>query len=173
MYIDKITRGNHFPNDMNVIIEMSMHQGMVKYEMDKASGALQVDRFMPAAMHYPCNYGFVPHTCAGDGDPVDVLVITTYPILASTVIPSRAIGLLRMEDEAGADEKIIALPIQKIAPETAHIEDIGQIDKLLKEQIIHFFSHYKDLEPGKWVKIDGFHNREKALAFLTATAKQE
>ncbi|ROT47332.1 inorganic diphosphatase [Candidatus Cardinium hertigii] len=166
MNIEKITLGDNFPNDMHVIIEIPMHHNPVKYEMDKASGALFVDRFISTAMYYPCNYGFVPHTRSGDGDPSDVLVITSWPIMPGVVIKTRPIGVLLMEDEAGPDEKIIALPTQKAAPEFAYMEDIEQIDPLLKGRIMHFFSHYKDLENEKWVKIKGFEGKEKAVALL-------
>ena len=170
MNIDHITRGNDFPDHMHVIIEIPMNHDPVKYEIDKASGALWVDRFMPTAMRYPCNYGFVPHTFSGDGDPVDVLVVSGYPIVSGAVIKARPIGVLLMEDEAGLDEKIIALPAEKIAPEYAHILDIADLDVLLKKRIFHFFSHYKDLDPGKWVKVEGFQGREKAISLLQEAA---
>ncbi|WP_419241399.1 inorganic diphosphatase [Cardinium endosymbiont of Nabis limbatus] len=173
MNIEKISLGDDFPNQLHVIIEIPMHHDPVKYEMDKSSGALFVDRFMPTAMYYPCNYGFVPHTLSGDGDPADVLVTTTYPIVAGAVIKARPIGVLLMEDESGFDEKIIALPIQKVAPEFAHIDHIEQLDALLQKRIMHFFSHYKDLDPSKWVKVKGFESKEKAMELLVEAAQRK
>ncbi len=172
MNLEQIPSGDDFPNDVNVIIEIPMHHDPVKYEIDKKSGALFVDRFMQTTLRYPCNYGFVPHTCAGDGDPSDVLVITSYPIVPGAVIKTRVIGVLLMEDEAGFDEKIIALPTQKAAPEFAQIEHIEQLSTLLKGRIMHFFNHYKDLDPGKWVKVTGFEGKEKAYMLLQKAAQQ-
>ncbi|MDD9139816.1 MAG: inorganic diphosphatase [Candidatus Cardinium sp.] len=172
MYIDRIAVGTHFPDDVNVIVEIPMHYNTVKYEMDKVSGALCVDRFIQTAMYYPCNYGFIPHTVAGDGDPVDALVITSYPIMPAACISTRPIGILLMKDESGPDEKIITLPTTKIAPEFAHIEDIEQVDPLLKKRIIHFFNHYKELEQGKWVKIEGFESKKKAMTYLIDAASK-
>ncbi|WP_339044489.1 inorganic diphosphatase [Cardinium endosymbiont of Tipula unca] len=172
MNIEKISRGNDFPNDVNVIIEIPMNHDPVKYEMDKYSGALLVDRFMQTSMHYPCNYGFVPHTRSGDGDPVDVLVISSYPIVPGAVIHARPIGVLLMEDESGVDEKIIALPTKKIAPEFAHIEHIEQVNVILKGRIRHFFSHYKDLDASKWVKVQGFEGKAKAIELLVEAAQR-
>lgn len=172
MNIEKISRGDDFPNDVNVIIEIPMNHDPVKYEMDKASGALLVDRFMQTSMHYPCNYGFVPHTCSGDGDPIDVLVISSYPIVPGAVIHARPIGVLLMEDESGVDEKIIALPTKKIAPEFAHIEHIEQVNVILKGRIRHFFSHYKDLDAAKWVKVQGFEGKAKAIELLVEAAQR-
>jgi len=172
MNLNHILLGNDFPENMPVVIEIPMHHDPVKYEMDKMSGSLFVDRFMQTAMHYPCNYGFVPHTISGDGDPSDVLVVTSYPIIGGAVVISRPIGILLMEDEAGLDEKIIALPTQKIAPEFAHITDIQTLDPLLKKRISHFFSHYKDLEANKWVKVVGFEGQEKALTLLKESAQR-
>lgn len=172
MNIEKISLGDDFPNELHVIIEIPMHHDPVKYEIDKSSGTLFVDRFMQTAMHYPCNYGFIPHTSSGDGDPTDVLVITTYPIISGAVIKARPIGVLLMEDESGFDEKIIALPIKKVAPEFAHIDHIEQLNTLLQGRIIHFFSHYKDLDAAKWVKVKGFEGKEKAMEFLTKAARR-
>lgn len=172
MNIEKISLGDDFPNDLHVIIEIPMHHDPVKYEMDKSSGTLFVDRFMPTAMYYPCNYGFVPHTSSGDGDPIDVLVITDYPIISGAVIKARPIGVLLMEDEAGLDEKIIALPIKKVAPEFAYVDHIEQLNALLKSRIIHFFSHYKDLDAAKWVTVKGFEGKEKAIELLTEAVQR-
>ncbi|MGI2257294.1 inorganic diphosphatase [Candidatus Cardinium hertigii] len=172
MNIEKISLGEDFPNDFHVIIEIPMHHDPVKYEMDKPSGALFVDRFIATPMYYPCNYGFVPHTASGDDDPIDVLVAANHPIICGAVIKARPIGVLLMEDESGLDEKIIALPIKKIAPEFAHVDHIGQLNTLLKDRIIHFFSHYKDLDAGKWVKVKGFEGREKAIELLIEAAQR-
>lgn len=172
MNIEKISIGDDFPNDFHVIIEIPMHHDPVKYEMDESSGALFVDRFMPTAMYYPCNYGFVPHTASGDGDATDVLVVTNYPIISGAVIKARAIGVLLMEDESGLDEKIIALPIKKVAPEFAHVDHIEQLSTLLKGRITHFFSHYKDLDAEKWVTVKGFEGKEKAMELLTEAAQR-
>ncbi|WP_243518547.1 MULTISPECIES: inorganic diphosphatase [unclassified Candidatus Cardinium] len=171
MNIEKISSGDDFPNDLHVIIEIPMHHDPVKYEMDKSSGTLFVDRFMSSPMYYPCNYGFVPHTRSNDGDPIDVLVVATYPIIPGAVIKARPIGVLLMEDESGFDEKIIALPTKKVAPEFAHIDHIEQLSTLLKGRILHFFSHYKDLDSGKWVKVKGFEGQEKAIALLKEAAQ--
>lgn len=172
MHLDQIPLGDDFPHDVHAIIEIPMHHDPVKYEWNKRAGALFVDRFMQTALRYPCNYGFVPHTCSDDGDPADVLVVTTYPIVPGAVIQTRPIGVLLMEDEAGGDEKIVALPLQKAAPEFAHIEHIEQLNMLLKGRIVHFFSHYKDLDAGKWVKVTGFEGRDKAFALLQAAAQR-
>ncbi len=159
---NQVSPGRNIPNDINVIVEVSAHAEPVKYEVDKASGLLAVDRFMPAAMHYPCNYGFVPNTLAGDGDPVDVLVIAPLPIQPGALIRCRALGVLQMTDESGDDAKIIAVPIKKVC---MHYEDVNTLDDLSQIQlktIVHFFEHYKDLEPNKWVKVNGFGDIDAA-----------
>jgi inorganic pyrophosphatase len=162
-----ISAGN-LPHDFNVIIEISAEAGSVKYEVDKDSGLLMVDRFMPVAMYYPCNYGFVPSTLAEDGDPVDVLVMTPYPIQAGALLRARPIGLLRMTDESGKDSKILALPIAKACAQLAHIETLADVPTIMLDKIKHFFEHYKALEPGKWVKVDGWEDRHAAEAELQA-----
>lgn len=144
------------PDDINVIIEVPAHAEPVKYEVDKMTGLLEVDRFMPAAMHYPCNYGFMPNTLSGDGDPVDVLLIAPLPVQPGAFVRCRALGILLMTDESGEDAKIIAVPIKKVCMRTAHIETLDDIPKIDLDTIVHFFEHYKDLEPGKWVKVNGF-----------------
>ena len=163
MNIDRITLGETFPKGFPVVIEIPMDHDPVKYEIDKATSTLWVDRLLATPMRYPCNYGFVPHTLGRDGDPLDVLVVTPYPLLATSVIHVRPLEVLIMEDESGWDEKIVALPTEKIAPELAHIQ---QIDAGLKSRITHFFSHYKDLDPGKWVKVVGFQDQSKAMDLL-------
>jgi inorganic pyrophosphatase len=161
MHIDKIpakTKDGNF----NVIIEIPMNDNPVKYEFDKESGAIFVDRFMQTAMFYPCNYGFIPHTLSDDGDPVDVLVASHYPVVPGAVIKVRPIGVLMMEDESGIDEKILAVPTSKIDITYENIKDIDDIDDMLKNRINHFFENYKKLEKGKWVKIMGWQNTETA-----------
>ena len=172
MHLDKITLGKNFPDDINVVIEIPMHADPVKYEIDKESGLLKVDRLIQVSMSYPCNYGFIPHTCAGDGDPVDVLVITAYPLIPGSVISTRAVGVLLMEDEAGPDEKIITLPSKHVDAGLAYIEDIDGINLALKDRIVHFFSHYKDLEPNKFVRIHGFAGKDRAISLLRQSVNQ-
>ncbi|MBL0932104.1 MAG: inorganic diphosphatase [Alphaproteobacteria bacterium] len=153
MNIDKISIGPNPPSDVHVIIEVPAGGEPVKYELDKASGALYVDRFLHTAMFYPANYGFIPHTLSGDGDPVDVIVVGPARVVPGSVIRSRPIGALLMEDEAGPDEKIIAVPVDKLHPFYTGVKSYEQLPKILTEQIAHFFEHYKDLEKGKWVTI--------------------
>lgn len=151
--LQAITPGKSIPNDINVIIEISANGAPVKYEMDKASGFLMVDRFMSVGMHYPCNYGFVPNTLSLDGDPVDVLVMTPFPVQAGTLIRCRAVGVLQMTDESGEDYKILALPLEKACVHYAHMKTLADIPEVTLSTITHFFENYKKLEPGKWVKI--------------------
>jgi len=148
--------------DINVLIEIPKGS-MVKYELDQKSGHLIVDRFMYTAMAYPFNYGFVPNTLAKDGDPVDVMVVSTYAVQAGTILPSRVIGMLEMEDEEGIDNKIIAVPTKKVDPSYAHVEDISDLNVSTKEMIKHFFENYKSTEPGKWVKVKKFSSKESAI----------
>jgi inorganic pyrophosphatase len=156
MSLDMVTPGIQAPVVFNVIIEIPMNADPIKYEVDKATGALFVDRFMGTAMHYPCNYGYVPQTVAGDGDPVDVLVITPFPLIAGVVVRCRPLGLLNMIDEKGDDAKVLAVPDDKILPIYSHWLTYTDINAHRLHQIQHFFEHYKDLEPGKWVKIGGW-----------------
>jgi inorganic pyrophosphatase len=162
MNLDRVDSGRDIPNDFNVIIEIPMNSDPVKYEVDKATGALFVDRFMMTAMFYPCNYGYIPHTIAGDGDPVDVLVITPFPVTTGAVIRCRSLGLLQMEDEAGVDAKLIAVPIDRILPLYKHWRKPEDMQPERLAQIQHFFEHYKDLEKGKWVKVLGWGGPEDA-----------
>ena len=162
MNLDRVGSGRDLPNDFNVIIEIPMNADPIKYEVDKESGAMFVDRFMGTAMHYPCNYGYVPMTIADDGDPVDVLVITPYPLIPGVVVTCRPLGLLKMEDEAGGDSKLLAVPIDKILPIYTHWQKPEDMNMLRLNQIQHFFEHYKDLEPGKWVKVTGWEGPESA-----------
>ncbi len=158
----KIAIGQNPPTDVNVIIENAMGGEPIKYEIDKESGAMFVDRFLHTAMYYPGNYGFIPHTLSGDGDPVDVLVISRMAVMPGAVMRSRPIGVLLMEDDKGLDEKIIAVPHSKLYPYHDNVEDIDQLRPILKDKIAHFFAHYKDLEPNKWSKVIGWGDAEKA-----------
>ena len=162
MSLQKVNPGAKAPEEFNVIIEIPMNADPIKYEVDKASGALFVDRFMTTAMHYPCNYGYIPKTLSDDGDPVDVLVITPYPLHPGVVVTCRAIGVLNMEDEAGGDAKLLAVPIDKILPIYTHWKEPSDINQMRLKAIQHFFEHYKDLEPNKWVKVKGWQGSEAA-----------
>ncbi|NVJ62574.1 MAG: inorganic diphosphatase [Gammaproteobacteria bacterium] len=162
MSLNKVASGRDLPNEINVIIEIPAHADPVKYEVDKESGAMFVDRFMSTCMHYPCNYGYVPHTLSEDGDPVDVLVPTPFPLMGGSVIRCRPIGVLNMTDESGTDAKLIAVPVDKLSPVYRGINEAKELSELLLNQIEHFFEHYKDLEPGKWVKIEGWADSEAA-----------
>jgi inorganic pyrophosphatase len=167
MSLNKVSPGKNLPEDFNVIIEISMNADPIKYEVDKESGAIFVDRFMGTAMHYPCNYGYIPQTIAGDGDPVDVLVITPFPLIPGVVVRCRALGMLKMQDEGGEDAKLIAVPVTKILPIYSEWKDTSDINPLSLNQIKHFFEHYKDLEAGKWVKVQGWGNVADAHQEIT------
>jgi inorganic pyrophosphatase len=156
MGLDLVTPGHQAPDIFNVIIEIPMNADPIKYEVDKETGAIFVDRFMGTAMHYPCNYGYVPRTIAQDGDPVDVLVITPFPLIPGVVVRCRPLGLLKMTDEAGADSKVLAVPDDKVLPIYSHWLKHEDINPQRLQQIQHFFEHYKDLEPGKWVRVEGW-----------------
>ncbi len=162
MSLDQVSPGKKLPESFNVIIEISMNADPIKYEVDKESGAIFVDRFMGTAMHYPTNYGYVPQTIAGDGDPVDVLVMTPFPLPPGVVVPCRAIGILLMEDEGGMDGKVLAVPTEKILPMYAKIQSLDDLHELQLQQIAHFFERYKDLEKGKWVKVKGWEGKDAA-----------
>ena len=167
MLLSKIAVGVNPPEDFNVVIEISMNSNTpVKYEFDKESGAICVDRIMQAPMYYPCNYGFIPHTLSGDGDPVDVLVATSVPFIPGGVVRCRPVGVLLMEDESGYDEKILAVPLSKIDPSWERVHSINDIEESLKNRIIHFFENYKKLENAKWVKVLGWEDIEKAKQFI-------
>jgi len=154
MNIDAIPIGSNPPDDLNVIIEVPLGGEPIKYEIDKASGALFVDRFLYTPMRYPGNYGFVPHTLCGDGDPLDVIVMNSRPLVPGAVVRCRPIGVLFMEDDGGRDEKVLAVPAHKLTAMYDDIHDIGDMQPIQIEKVKHFFTHYKDLEPGKWVKLD-------------------
>lgn len=156
MSLSDVPAGKNLPEEINVIIEIPANADPIKYEVDKDTGTVWVDRFMSSPMFYPCNYGFVNKTLSLDGDPVDVLVPTPHPLAPGTVITCRPVGVLNMTDESGEDAKIFAVPVSKLTKEYDHIKDVSDIPELLKAQITHFFEHYKELEKGKWVKIDGW-----------------
>lgn len=166
MDISKIPIGRSPPHDVNVIIEVPMGGEPVKYEMDKASGALFVDRFLHTAMFYPGNYGFVPHTMSADGDPIDVLVVGQHPLVPGAVVRVRPIGALVMEDESGGDEKIIGVPVDALHPFYSNIKSPSDLPTVLTEQIAHFFQHYKDLEKGKWVTVGHWMDAEGAMTLV-------
>ncbi|MGN6528958.1 MAG: inorganic diphosphatase [Burkholderiaceae bacterium] len=167
MSLHLVNPGAKAPEEFNVIIEIPMNADPIKYEVDKESGALFVDRFMTTAMHYPCNYGYVPKTLSDDGDPVDVLVITPFPLTPGVVVTCRAIGVLQMDDEAGGDAKLLAVPTTKILPIYEHWKKPEDINQMRLKAIQHFFEHYKDLEPNKWVKVKGWAGPEEAKAEIT------
>lgn len=162
MSLNRVPAGKNLPEEFNVIIEIPMNADPVKYEVDKESGAIFVDRFMSTAMHYPTNYGYVPNTISGDGDPVDVLVITPVPLIPGVVVTCRAIGILKMEDEAGQDGKVLAVPVNKILSLYSRWHKPEDLQPLRLKTIAHFFEHYKDLEEGKWVKILGWEGPDAA-----------
>jgi inorganic pyrophosphatase len=166
MRIDAVSIGNNPPEDINVIVEVSIGGEPIKYEMDKAAGTLVVDRFLYTPMRYPGNYGFVPHTLSDDGDPIDVLVANTRPIVPGAVINVRPVGVLKMDDEHGGDEKIIAVPSPKLTPRYADIYTVADMPSITLDQIKHFFEHYKDLEPGKWVKVIGWGDAAEAKTMI-------
>ena len=162
MALNSVSPGKSLPDDVNVIIEIPRYGDPIKYEVDKDTGAMFVDRFMSTAMHYPCNYGYVPNTLCGDGDPADVMVISSLGLLPGSVIRCRPVGVLKMTDESGQDSKILAAPVDKITPMHEHIQSIEHVPSMLCKRIEHFFAHYKDLEDGKWVKIEGWHGVDVA-----------
>ena len=175
MQIDAIQIGIDPPNDVNVIIEVPIGGEPIKYEMDKAAGTLVVDRFLHTPMRYPGNYGFVPHTLSDDGDPIDVLVANTRPIVPGAVINVRPIGVLLMQDDGGGDEKIIAVPVPRLTKRYEDVHNFTDLPVITREQIQHFFEHYKDLEPGKWVKLAGWGDAAEArklIAEAIARAKK-
>lgn len=166
MNINAIPAGKNPPWDLNVVIEIPLGGEPVKYEVDKESGALFVDRFLHTAMYYPCNYGFVPHTLADDGDPVDVLIAGQTPVIPGSVVRARPIGALLLEDEAGMDEKILAVPVDDLHPYYAGVASYRSLPQILLDQITHFFQHYKDLEPNKWVKVDRWADADEACRMI-------
>jgi len=166
MNIDLIPIGSNPPYDVNVIIEIPIGGQPVKYELDKASGAMYVDRFLHTAMYYPCNYGFIPHTLSEDGDPTDAAVLGQLPVIPGVVIRSRPVGVLMMEDESGIDEKVLCVPVDDLHPYYGNISSYRDVRKVMLDQIAHFFEHYKDLEEGKWSKIQDWEGPEKAMELI-------
>jgi inorganic pyrophosphatase len=172
MRIDAIAIGKNPPHDVNVIIEVPIGGEPIKYEMDKEAGTLVVDRFLYTPMRYPGNYGFVPHTLSDDGDPIDVLVANTRPIIPGAVINVKPIGVLLMEDDGGGDEKIIAVPSAKLTQRYASVENYTDLPEITWKQIEHFFLHYKDLEPGKWVKLLGWGDAAQAQRLIVESIER-
>lgn len=173
MRIDAVSIGENAPYDVNVIIEVPIGGVPVKYEMDKKSGALVVDRFLHTPMFYPANYGFVPHTLSDDGDPIDVLVAGRVPVQPGAILRSRPIGVLVMEDEKGQDEKVLAVPHDSLSPYYTGVSSYRDLPKIIVDQIAHFFEHYKDLEQGKWVKVQRWGDTEEALEFIRDAIRRE
>ena len=167
MSLHNVTPGANAPDEFNVIIEIPMNADPIKYEVDEESGALFVDRFMATSMHYPCNYGYIPQTLADDGDPVDVLVITPVPLIPGVVVTCRPLGMLRMDDEAGGDNKLLAVPIDKILSIYTQWQKPEDLNPMRLKTIQHFFEHYKDLEVGKWVKVVGWEGVDSARQEVT------
>jgi inorganic pyrophosphatase len=168
MSLNRVDAGRDAARDVNVIIEIPMHSDPIKYEVDKATGALFVDRFVSTSMHYPCNYGYIPKTLSEDGDPVDVLVVTPFALVPGVVVRCRPIGLLKMTDEAGRDVKLLAVPIEKLTPLYRQVRSAQDLPELTLAQVEHFFAHYKELEPGKWVKVEGWGSPEEACREIEA-----
>ncbi|GAB4355650.1 MAG: inorganic diphosphatase [Immundisolibacter sp.] len=172
MGLDLVPAGSDLPNNINVIIEIPKDSEPVKYEVDKSTGAIFVDRILSTPMRYPCNYGYIPRTMCGDGDPADVLVILPLTLIPGSVIRCRPVGVLRMTDEAGGDEKILAVPDDRVFAGYSHIQDIAQVSAHWLERIGHFFEHYKDLEHGKWVKLDGWGGAADARAIISEAQRR-
>lgn len=170
MGYNTIPAGKDLPNDIYVAIEIPANASPIKYEIDKDMDALLVDRFMATPMFYPANYGYINNTLADDGDALDVMVITPYPVMPGSVIRARPVGVLKMSDEAGGDEKLLAVPHEKLTQLYNDVHDIDDVPQLLKDQIVHFFEHYKDLEKGKWVKVEGWENADAARAAIIKSA---
>ena len=162
MNLDALSIGKDIPNDFNVVIEIPAHAPGLKFELDKDSGAVMVDRFMATPMHYPCDYGFIPHTLSEDGDPVDVLVVAPYSLSPGVVVRCRPLGMLEMEDESGKDAKLLAVPVPKLIQTYNDVKTYEDVPQILRDQISHFFEHYKDLEKGKWVKVLGWQGIDAA-----------
>lgn len=172
MSLHLVSSGKSLPDDINVIIEIPMNAEPVKYEVDKDSGALFVDRVLTTPMHYPCNYGYIPHTLCGDGDPIDVLVVMPLGLQPGSVIRCRPVGMLKMTDEAGDDAKLVAVPHDKVFPAYKHIKSIEDLNPLTLDRISHFFEHYKDLEQGKWVKVEGWEGIDAARKEIEDSVKR-
>lgn len=172
MGLENLKAGEKVPDDFNVVIEIPSRSNPIKYEMDKATGLIKVDRFLATSMIYPCEYGFIPQTLSEDGDPLDVLVISPYPLLSGTVIRCRPIGMLRMTDDSGKDTKILAVPVTKITSEYQHVKKLKDVGDRLLQTIEHFFKHYKELEKGKWAKIDKWEEAPAARKEILDSVKR-
>ncbi len=172
MGLMRVSAGRDVPNEINVIIEIPMHGEPVKYEVDKETGVLFVDRFLATAMYYPANYGYIPQTLSEDGDPVDVLVVTPIPLLSGSVVRCRVVGMLKMTDESGTDAKLLAVPIDKLCTTYSSVKTHEDLPKQLLLTLEHFFEHYKDLETGKWVKLDGWAGPEEARQEIMASIER-
>ena len=166
MGLDLVSTGKNPPDEINVVIEIPKDAEPVKYEVDKASGAIFVDRVLSTPMRYPCNYGYVPQTLCGDGDPADVLVVLPLPLVPGSVVRCRPVGVLKMEDDGGVDAKVVAVPVSKLTPLYDKVQTTDDLPELLMKQTVHFFEHYKDLEDGKWVKLDGWGNAAEAKRII-------
>lgn len=173
MDISKVSLGKDAPWDVNVIVEVPLGREPVKYELDKESGAIFVDRVMHTSMRYPCNYGFIPHTLSDDGDPIDVMVAGNVAFISGCVVRCRPIGVLRMKDESGEDEKILAVPIDSLHPYYKDIKEYSDLPTILLDQISHFFAHYKDLEPGKWVEMGSWEGADQAAELIEQSIQRE
>jgi inorganic pyrophosphatase len=168
MSLDLVDAGRGVPQDFNVVIEIPMNAEPVKYEVDKQTGAIFVDRVLTTPMRYPCNYGYVPRTLSGDGDPVDVLVVMPLPLVPGCVIRCRPVGMLAMRDEAGEDVKVVAVPLDEVFPAYRHVQGMNDLPELTRERIVHFFEHYKDLEKGKWAKLQRWAEPSEAAELIRA-----
>jgi inorganic pyrophosphatase len=172
MILERVNAGRDIPNDLNVIIEIPAAADPVKYEVDKETGALFVDRIMNVAMHYPANYGYIPDTLCEDGDPLDVMVITPFPLVPGCVVRCRPLGLLNMSDEKGGDAKLIAVPVKKMCAMYDGVENTDDLPPMLLRQIAHFFEHYKDLDSGKWVKLGGWGGYDDAVTEINTSVER-
>lgn len=172
MSLANVGPGKSLPDDVNVIVEIPRYGDPIKYEVDKETGAMFVDRFMSTAMHYPCNYGYIPQTLSGDGDPADVLVLAPFPLVTGSVVRCRPLGMLLMEDEAGEDAKILAVPIEKLTKFYNTVSTYRDVQQEMLDKIAHFFEHYKDLEQGKWVKVRGWAGKDEARREIIESAER-
>lgn len=172
MGLKNVEAGRAVPDDINVVIEIAANSAPVKYEFDKKSSMVMVDRFIGTSMMYPCEYGFIPNTLSEDGDPVDVLVIAPFPVQPGVIVRCRPVGMLRMTDESGPDVKILAVPVDKLTPRYKHVQKPEDLGADLLATIVHFFQHYKDLEPGKWVKLNGWEGVESARKEIMASLER-
>lgn len=171
MNLDRVTSGDNIPDEINVIIEIPANAEPVKYEVDKESGAMFVDRILRTAMRYPANYGYIPHTLSDDGDPCDVVVPTAFPLIPGSVIRARPVAVLKMTDESGDDAKVVAVPSDKVSDRWSHVNDVQDMPAELMDRLAHFFEHYKDLDEGKWVRVKGWEGKEAALKEVLSSVK--